>query len=50
MEDGKIKEMPVANFIAAVSVGIRDGEIILDLRTIFDKDYDIVVEAFRSLM
>lgn len=31
IELGKIKEMPIENYIAAISVGIKDGEIILDL-------------------
>lgn len=31
MAEGKIKKMPIQNYVAAVSVGIKDGEIILDL-------------------
>lgn len=31
MSQGKIKKMPIENFVSAVSVGIKDGEIILDL-------------------
>lgn len=31
MSEGKIKKMPIQNYVAAVSVGIKDGEIILDL-------------------
>lgn len=29
--DGKVKNMPIQSYVAAVSVGIKDGEIILDL-------------------
>lgn len=29
--DGKVKNMPIQSFVAAVSVGIKNGEIILDL-------------------
>jgi L-seryl-tRNA(Ser) seleniumtransferase len=36
--------------ITPIIVRICNGEIILDVRTIFDKDFDIVVEAFRNLM
>lgn len=31
MAEGKVKKMPIQSFMAAVSVGIKDGEIISDL-------------------
>ncbi len=31
MDSGKIKKIPIQSFVAAVSVGIKNGEIILDL-------------------
>lgn len=43
-------EKNLRNNITPIIVRIYNGEIILDLRTIFDKDFDIIVEAFRNLM
>lgn len=31
LSQGKIKKMPIQSYVAAVSVGIKDGEILLDL-------------------
>jgi len=33
----------------AIIVRIYNNEVILDLRTLFDKDYDIIAEAFRNM-
>jgi ribonuclease PH len=50
--EGVIKEMPIKEFIAAVSVGIVDGEIILDLMAQEDMraevDFNVVMtESFK---
>lgn len=31
MENGKLSVMPIKNFVAAISVGVKDGEVIVDL-------------------
>ncbi len=36
--------------VTPIIVRIYDGDIILDLRTIFDKDFDGIVEAFKNIM
>ena len=33
----------------AIIVRIYNNEVILDLRTLFEKDYDIIVEAFKNM-
>lgn len=43
METGRIFENPVSDFVAAVSVGIRNGEMILDLD--FDEDCGAEMDA-----
>lgn len=43
-------EKKLRSNITPVIVRIYNGEIILDVRTIFDKDFDVVVEAFKNLM
>lgn len=41
MKDGKITVMPVVDFLAAISVGIVDGEILLDLNYPEDSNAEI---------
>ena len=33
----------------AIIVRINNNEVIMDLRTLFEKDYDIIVEAFKTM-
>jgi len=33
----------------AIIVRIYNNEVIIDLRTIFEKDYDIIAEAFKNI-
>jgi len=42
-------EVKLRNNITPIIVRIYNGEIILDLRTIFDRDFDIIIEAFKNL-
>ena len=41
IEQGKIKELPVKNRVAAVSVGIVAGEVLVDLDYLEDKDAEV---------
>ncbi len=41
MEEGKIEENPITGNVAAVSVGVRDGEPILDLNYIEDSGAEV---------
>jgi len=41
VEQGKIKELPVKNRVAAVSVGIVAGEVLVDLDYLEDKDAEV---------
>lgn len=41
-EEGKIENYPINNYVAAVSVGVLDGEIILDL--CYDEDFKAIVD------
>ena len=38
VEDGKLKKLPIAKLVAAVSVGVCSGEAVLDLNYVEDKD------------
>jgi ribonuclease PH len=40
-DDGVIPEIPIAGHLAAVSVGVRKGEVILDLDYLEDSDADV---------
>ncbi|MEA1926623.1 MAG: ribonuclease PH [Candidatus Auribacterota bacterium] len=40
-EKGLIKEIPVQEHLAAISIGVRDGEVILDLDYDEDKEVDV---------
>ena len=33
----------------AIIVRINNNEVIMDLRTLFEKDYEIIVEAFKNM-
>ena len=41
LEQGKIKELPVKNRVAAVSVGLVEGEVLVDLDYLEDKDAEV---------
>jgi ribonuclease PH len=41
VEQGKIKELPVKNRVAAVSVGLVEGEVLVDLDYLEDKDAEV---------
>ena len=41
VEQGKIKELPLKNRVAAVSVGIVEGEVLVDLDYLEDKDAEV---------
>jgi ribonuclease PH len=41
IEQGKIKELPVKNRVAAVSVGVVAGEVLVDLDYLEDKDAEV---------
>ncbi len=41
IEQGKITELPVKNRVAAVSVGIVEGEVLVDLDYLEDKDAEV---------
>ena len=43
-------EEKLRNNSIPIIVRIYNGEIILDLRTIFDKDFNTIVEAFKKIM
>lgn len=43
-------EKKLRSYVTPVIVRIYAGEIILDLRTIFDKDFDTIAEAFKNVM
>ncbi len=43
MDQGRIRENPISDFVAAVSVGVRGGEIILDLD--FEEDCGAELDA-----
>jgi L-seryl-tRNA(Ser) seleniumtransferase len=42
-------EVKLRKNITPIIVRIYNGEVILDLRTIFDKDFDIIIEAFKNI-
>jgi ribonuclease PH len=41
LENGKIKESPIKNRVAAVSTGIVQGEVLVDLDYLEDKDASV---------
>lgn len=43
-------EKKLRNNSTPIIVRIYNNEVILDLRTIFDKDFDIIAEAFKNLV
>lgn len=42
-------ERYLRNYCSPIITRISNGEIILDLRTIFDRDFDIICEAFKGM-
>lgn len=42
-------EKYLRNYSNPIITRIYNGEVILDLRTIFDRDFDIICEAFRNM-
>lgn len=43
-------EKKLRSNVTPIIVRIYNGEVILDLRTLFDKDFDIISEAFKDMM
>jgi ribonuclease PH len=41
MESGKLKALPLKEMVAAVSVGVVKGEVLLDLDYVEDKDAEV---------
>lgn len=44
----KIEESLRMNEVAIIT-RINNNEVIMDLRTLFEKDYEIIVEAFKNI-
>lgn len=53
-EQGKLKKIPIRSYVAAVSIGVKDGEVLLDLNYVEDSscqvDMNIVMTELGELV